>query len=264
MSEEETGRIRLEIEEGVATITLNRPAKLNAFAGSMRDDLREALERAGDDPETRVLVITGAGRAFSAGADIRVMEDLLQRDAVDEFAALVDAGIATIHTLAALPFPTVAAVNGAAAGAGASLALACDMRFASQRASLGVTFGRIGLHPDWGATWFLPRLVGPGRARELVYSARMVKAEEALRIGLFERVVPAADFDAARADFARSLAAAAPLAIREAKRSLSYDDGLEAALEREREAQLRCFRSADVREGIAAFRERREPAFAGR
>ena len=159
----------------------------------------------------------------------------------------------------------IAAVNGPAAGAGASLALACDFRIASERASIGITFNRIGLHPDWGATWTLPRLVGPGRAAELVMSGRMVDAREAERIGLFERVFAEDWFEDEVRKIAKELAAKPPLALALAKQTLaaSPSSDLDSMLAAESERQMRCFRSADAKEGIAAFNEKRKPVFRG-
>ena len=252
-------------EDGVAWITLNRPDRLNAFAGAMRDDLRAAVERAADSAEARVVVITGAGRAFCAGADVEVMQELLARGDGATFERFVEAGSRAVQAIRACRKPVVAAVNGVAAGAGASLAAACDVRLASERASIGFTFNRIGLHPDWGASWILPRLVGAGRAAELILTARMVDTDEAVRIGLFQRVYPADAFDDEVRRFARELAAKAPLALAAAKHSLSVspESELEEMLQVEREAQMRLFRSADVREGIAAFNEKRKAKFRG-
>ncbi|HEX5726597.1 MAG TPA: enoyl-CoA hydratase-related protein [Longimicrobiaceae bacterium] len=263
MADEPT--VLLRVEEGVAWITLNRPERLNAFAGTMRGDLHDAVAEAAETGGVRVLVITGAGRAFCAGADLEVTAELARRGAAEEFAALVLAGVRVVERLRAVRQPVIAAVNGAAAGAGASLALACDFRIASDRATFGVGFNRIGLHPDWGATYFLPRLVGPGRAAELVLTARTLDAAEAERLGIFERVVPAADFDAAVRALAAELAAKPPLALELAKRTLAgaLDRSLEQVLQAERAAQLRCFASADAREGIAAFLEKRSPVFRG-
>jgi len=252
-------------EEGVAWITLNRPDRLNAFAGSMRDDLRQAVERASAAPDVRVLVITGAGRGFCTGADVEVMSDLVARGDGETFEGYVRAGIAAVQALRACRKPVIAAVNGVAAGAGASLAVACDVRLASDKASIGFTFNRIGVHPDWGASYYLPRLVGTGRAAELVLSARMVDAAEAERIGLFQRVLPAGEFEAGVRAFARELAEKPPLALSAAKHSLSVspEHDLERMMEVEREAQMRLFRSADVREGITAFNEKRKAVFRG-
>lgn len=252
-------------EDGVAWITLNRPARLNAFAGAMRDDLRAAIERASGSPDVRVLVITGAGRGFCTGADVEVMSDLVARSDAKTFDGYVRAGIGAVQALRACRKPVIAAVNGVAAGAGASLAVACDVRLARAGASIGFTFNRIGLHPDWGASYYLPRLVGAGRAAELILSARMVDAAEAERIGLFQRVFAADEFEAGVRAFAAELAGKPPLALSAAKHSLSLspENDVERMMEAEREAQMRLFRSADVREGLAAFHEKRTPAFRG-
>lgn len=259
------GDVLLRVEEGVAWITLNRPDRLNAFAGGMRDELHGTLHRVDGMSEVRVVVITGAGRGFCTGADVEVMSDLLAREDDATFAGLVEAGMRVVRRLRSMSRPVIAAVNGPAAGAGASLALACDVRIASSSASIGVTFNRIGLHPDWGATYFLPRLVGPGRTAELVMSGRMVAAEEAGRIGLFERVFPAESFEAEVQTYATELAAKPPLALALARSTLAstWVSDLDSMLDAEGEAQLRCFRSADAREGIAAFHEKRPPVFRG-
>jgi 2-(1,2-epoxy-1,2-dihydrophenyl)acetyl-CoA isomerase len=252
-------------EDGVAWITLNRPDRLNAFAGDMRTRLHDALDRAATDPGVRVIVITGAGRGFCTGADVEVMSDLLQRGDDDTFEGLVEAGMRAVRRLRTIEKPVVAAVNGPAAGAGASLALACDFRIASERASIGFTFNRIGLHPDWGATYTLPRLVGPGRAAELVMSGRMVDAREAERIGLFERVFTDDWFEDEVKKIVKELAAKPPLALQLAKQTLAASPAseLDAMLTMEGERQMRCFRSADAKEGISAFNEKRKPVFRG-
>jgi 2-(1,2-epoxy-1,2-dihydrophenyl)acetyl-CoA isomerase len=257
--------VLLSIEDGVAWITLNRPDRLNAFAGRMRDDLHDALDRAATSPEVRVIVITGAGRGFCTGADVEVMSDLLARGDDTTFEGLVEAGMRVVRRLARVEQPVIAAVNGPAAGAGASLALACDFRIASERATIGLTFNRIGLHPDWGATHSLPRLVGPGRAAELVMTGRMVDAREAERIGLFQQVFADDWFLDEVRKLAKELAAKPPLALTLAKRTLaaSPTSDLDAMLAAEREQQMRCFRSADAREGITAFNEKRKPVFRG-
>jgi len=257
--------VLLRVADGVAWITLNRPERLNAFAGTMRDDLHDAIARAGDDAAVRVIVVTGNGRAFGTGARDGVVQVLVRRGDSETFERLVESGMRAVRRLRAVRQPVIAAVNGPAAGAGASLALACDIRIASEKASFGLTFNRIGLHPDWGGSWFLPRLVGAGRAAELILSARMVPADEALRIGLFERVVPADRFEEEVRAFAAELAAKPPLALAAAKRTLarSLDATLDEVLAAERDEQMACFRSADAREGIAAFNEKRTPVFRG-
>ncbi|HET7322616.1 MAG TPA: enoyl-CoA hydratase-related protein [Longimicrobiaceae bacterium] len=267
MSERGAALVLSRRDGAVARITLNRPERLNAFFGTMRDDLAAAVNEAAAAPEVRVIVITGAGRAFCAGADVEVMERLLSAGDQEGFADLVQAGVRVVRAVRLAPQPVVAAVNGVAAGAGASLAAACDLRIAADSASIGFTFNKIGLHPDWGATYFLPRLVGSGRAAELLLSARIVSAEEAMSHGLFQRVAPAAQFEAAVEETARQLAGKPPLALARLKATLAgprAQAALDEALQLEAEAQMECFRSADVREGIAAFREKREPRFQGR
>ena len=253
-----------DVRAGIATITLNNPGKLNAFAGDMRERLSAALDQVAADAAVRVLVITGAGRGFCAGGDIQYMVDLKQRGAGYEgLHPLVDAGRAAIERLEKLPYPVVAAVNGPAAGAGMNLALACDLRIASDQATFGETFARIGLHLDWGGSWTLPRLVGLGKAMELAWLADMIDAHEALRIGLVERVVPHDRFAAEVQGLAERLARAPQTSVREAKRSLraAFGRTLAESLEAEVAAQRACWDSADSGEGIRAFVEKRTPNF---
>src|ERR1044071_1539397 len=212
--------IETSAANGVATITLNRPDKLNAFTGTMREELLEALRVCEQDEGVRVVVITGAGRAFSAGGDVEYMASLQQTNDVESFRKLLDAGRDIILQLASMPKPVIAAVNGVAAGAGCNLALACDYRIAADTAKLSESFVKIGLHPDWGGTWLLPRLVGRGRAFELLATGRMVEAQEALAIGMVDRVVPAAELAAETEKLARTLAASSPVAVAGIKRAL--------------------------------------------
>jgi 2-(1,2-epoxy-1,2-dihydrophenyl)acetyl-CoA isomerase len=257
--------VLLDRADGIGTITLNRPDKLNAFAGRMRQEIAEAVRELAADADVRVLVITGAGRAFCAGADIGYMKDLLERDDTDGFAELVEAGRHAVTAVRDTPKPVIAAINGPAAGGGANLALACDIRIASDRASLGQTFNRIGLHPDWGGTYFLPRLVGPAKALELIFTGEMVGAEEGLRIGLFGKVVPHDALMDEVGAIASVLARKPPRALALAKEAVyaSGDETLAAVLDRELANQLACFRTNDTREGLAAFLEKRAPQFTG-
>lgn len=251
---------------GVGTITLNRPEKLNAFAGRMREEIAEAVRQMSDDDAVRVLVITGAGRAFCAGADIAYMQQLLSTGDIEAFGALVEAGRAVVTMIRQTGKPVIACINGPAAGGGANLALACDLRIASDRASIGQTFNRIGLHPDWGGTYFLPRLVGPAKALELIFTAEMVDAADSLRLGLFNRVVPHDQLATETDALARRLAAKPPVPLAAAKRAVYASDGLglEDMLDMELEHQLRCFLGEDAREGLNAFLEKRDPVFRGR
>ena len=257
--------VLLSVADGVGTITLNRPDKLNAFAGTMRQEVVQAVEVMTAHPDVRAVVITGAGRAFCAGADISYMKDLIQRHDTEAFRALVEAGRVVVTAIRNTPKPVIASVNGAAAGGGANLALSCDIRIASDRASIGQTFNKIGLHPDWGGTYFLPRLVGPAKAFELISTGEMVPATEAHRIGLFNRVVPHELLAKETSSLARHLAAKPPLALALAKQALHQSDvaDLNHMLDVELDHQLRCFESHDTVEGLNAFLEKREPTFRG-
>jgi len=256
--------VLLSHSEGVATLTLNRPDKLNAFGDDMRGKLAEALDRVRDTPGIGVLVITGAGRAFSAGGDIQHMVRLKDRDApYEDFSPLLEAGREGILRLVALPMPVIAAINGPAAGGGLNLALACDLRIASDQATLGETFVRIGLHADWGGTYFLPRLVGTAKALELCWLGEMIDASEALRIGLVNKVVPHGRFAEEIAGWARRLVAAPRTSITWVKRTLraSWVRSLEECLADEIEAQRACWASPDSAEGVRAFVEKRAPVY---
>lgn len=249
--------------ESVATITLNRPDKLNAFTGTMREDLLAALRACDDDAEVRVVVITGAGRAFCAGGDVEYMSGLQKSGDVASFRKLLDAGRDVILQIATMSKPVIAAVNGIAAGAGCNLALACDYRIAASAAKLSESFVKIGLHPDWGGTWLLPRLVGRSRALEILMTGRMVDAAEALAIGMVDRVTD--DLAAEVEQFTRTLAAAPPIALSGIKRALlaSETNDLRTQIDLESEHQLACFRSGDASEGMAAFFEKRVAVFRG-
>src|SRR2546422_9943370 len=204
-------QVLFSVDNHVGTITLNRPDKLNAFAGRMRQELADAVSEASHDDRLRVLIVTGAGRAFCAGADVVYLRELIARADWEAARELIDVGRTVVSAIRALPKPVIAAINGPAAGGGANLALACDIRLASDRASLGQTFNRIGLHPDWGGTYLLPRLVGPSKALEMIFTGDMVDAVEGLRIGLFNRIVPHDQLRDETRALARRLAAKPPL-----------------------------------------------------
>jgi len=205
-------RILVEISDHIGNVTLNRPEKANAFDPDMCVDLLEALRMLAAADQVRVIVITGAGKAFCAGADLGVLGTQGEQ--------LVRAGKDIALTIRDAPKPVLAAVNGAAAGGGANLALACDYRIASDQASIGQVFHKLGLGPDWGGSYFLPRLTGISKAVELVWSARMVPAQEAAQLGLFDRVVPHATLGAETRALAERWAGMAPLAVRKAKAAL--------------------------------------------
>jgi 2-(1,2-epoxy-1,2-dihydrophenyl)acetyl-CoA isomerase len=237
-------RLLVEIADGIGTIILNRPDKLNALDHALCDDLREALALLTRSDAVRVIVITGAGRAFCAGADLGVLDA--------EGPALVAAGKDVALAIRGAPQPVLAVVNGPAAGGGANLALACDYRLASDQAAIGQVFHKLGLVPDWGGSFFLPRLVGPSKALELVWSARMVAAPEALALGMFDRVVPHAELPAAALALAQQWAAQPPAAVRRAKQALylSETSSLAATLDLEIMQQNELFATPETRDRI--------------
>jgi 2-(1,2-epoxy-1,2-dihydrophenyl)acetyl-CoA isomerase len=248
--------------DGILTLTLNRPDALNSFTVAMKEELLAALRAAARERSVRVVVLTGAGRAFSAGQDLKERQAPGVADLGTELRARYNPIVLAMRRLEK---PIIGAVNGVAAGAGCSIALACDIRLASEKASFIEVFGRVGLVPDTGSTWFLPRLVGPARAAEMVFTADPVDAATAERIDLVNRVVPAEKLmDEARA-LALKLAAAPPLALALAKRALNraLESGLEDALEYEAQLQSIAGRSSDHVEGVAAFVEKRAPRFTG-
>jgi 2-(1,2-epoxy-1,2-dihydrophenyl)acetyl-CoA isomerase len=256
-------KIAVDRDGAIGWIRINRPERLNAFAGTMRADLLHALIQLEQDGDVRCIVITGVGRAFSTGGDISVMSEIIEHDDRARFEALVRAGADVVKQIDAMSKPVIAAINGAAAGAGACLALACDLRIASETASIGFTFLRVGLHPDWGGSYFLPRLMGPAAAAEMILTGGMISADRGERMGLFNRVVPAAELEGAARGFAGEIAARPAGVVADAKRVLrrSLNDGLAHVLELEIEAQLRAYDSPDFREGITAFLEKRAPRF---
>ncbi len=259
--------ILLDRTDGVATVTLNRPDKLNALAGTMRDDLLAAVKTVAADASSRVLVITGAGRGFCAGGDIAVMAEMKKANApFDGIGRLMESGRAVVEALRDLDRPVIAAVNGPAAGAGLNLALACDLRIASEAASFGATFVKIGLHPDWGGSWLLPRLVGTSQALKMIWTGRTVPASEALRIGLCDEVHPPETFLDAVRELAAGLAKAPPAAVAAAKKTVHAAGGadLNQLFQMEMFAQRACWDSPDSAEGINAFLEKRPARFTGK
>jgi len=249
----------LEKEEGVATLTINRPDRLNAFNWQMEDELYEAFDQVQQDNNIRVLVITGAGKAFSTGADI---EDMLQES--------VERGGLTGKERYDSPLrdmvPTIAAINGIAVGAGMTLALQCDMRIASEQAKIIFPFVQVGALPEFASTYTLPRLVGLDRALELVLSGKTISAVEAERIGLVTRVVPAADLMSETYKLAKAIAESPPLSVQMAKRGLYQ--GIEVhrteQVEYEKLALGTLLKTEDHKEAISAFMEKRKPVFKGK
>ncbi|HVP73458.1 MAG TPA: enoyl-CoA hydratase-related protein [Phycisphaerales bacterium] len=252
---------------GVCTITLNRPDVLNAFNDALTTELHDALKAAEKDAAVRVIVITGAGRAFSSGQDLGDLKTKYVPGYVPHLGDdLRRRYNPIIKRMREMDKPIIAAVNGVAAGAGCSLALAADMRMASDQAAFIEVFINVGLIPDSGSTFMLPRLVGLGKAMELCMTGSKVDAAEALRLGIVNQVVPAAELEAATAKLAGKLASLPGRAIALTKRLLNQaaNNDLEAQLEAEAFDQETAGKTADHYEGVVAFLEKRKPAFQGK
>jgi 2-(1,2-epoxy-1,2-dihydrophenyl)acetyl-CoA isomerase len=256
-------RVVYRVKDRVATVTLSRPSKLNAMDRQTFAELQRAAARAAEDPEVGAVVVTGAGRAFSSGLDLAEFANMAQVDDGDEVVGELQRAISAFELL---PKPVIAAVNGLAVGGGLQLAIACDLRVAAASAVFASWEMRWAIVPDLGGTERLPRLVGLGRAKELVFTGRQLNAHEAERIGLVNRVVPEAELAQAVTDLAAGLASGPTLALGMAKQLLNeafdrrVSDGLIAA----RRAQRLTLASADHAEARAAFIERRPPRFTGR
>jgi 2-(1,2-epoxy-1,2-dihydrophenyl)acetyl-CoA isomerase len=258
-------QIVYETKDNVGWIRLNRPDKLNALTHQLSSEAMDSLQSAERDPEVHCVVITGEGRGFSAGQDLKEFSEAgLENLSVAEHLRANYNRLIT--AIAGLPKPVVAGVNGVAAGAGLSLALACDVRIASEAASFTQAFVKIGLIPDSGGNWLLPRIVGYAKALELSVTGNRIDAEEALRIGLVSRVVPADEFPDEVARYAGNLAALPTLAIASTKALMAEALHLSLAdtLEREADRQQEQAGTEDFREGVQAFLAKREPRFTGR
>jgi 2-(1,2-epoxy-1,2-dihydrophenyl)acetyl-CoA isomerase len=256
-----------DVKDRIATLTLNRPDRMNALGGTLREDLLDALTKAGADDEVRVIVITGAGRGFCSGGDVKAMSERQQSgdagSTKDKYAPLRDR---IVLALRECPKPVIAAVNGAAAGAGMSLAMACDMRIAASGAKFSQAFVKRGLHPDWGGSWFLPRIVGTAKACELIFTGDAIDAAQAFELGILNAVVaPEALMDETY-NLARKIADGPPVAIQLAKRAIYHNEDvdLRAGLEFESFAQNVTKETADYKEGVKAFVEKRAPKFTGK
>lgn len=259
--------VSYKLDDSVAIITLNRPDALNALSLGLTRDLNASISKAIAD-KCRAVVLTGAGRAFCAGGDLREMQVLAQKEGRIE--AFLEAPLGALHDLIRLiretPIPFVAAVNGICAGAGTNIALACDIVIAAENASFNEAFVKIGLSPDCGGTFFLPRAIGEKLAAELFMTGESVTAERAAQFGMINRVVPAEDLMTDALVIAEKLASAPTGAIGRIKKMLnaSYSNNLEDQLALEHKCQIESGRSEDFKEGVAAFFEKRPPRFKGR
>jgi len=273
--------ILYNVADGVAIVTLNRPQKLNAWTTTMEQEVAEAMQAAEADPSVRVIVLTGAGRGFCAGADMANLDGLAQSNNTAEtlkelmgkrFGPKPRAGVRqdfqqTYSYLLAIEKPILCAINGPVAGLGLVITLYCDLRLASDQARFSTAFARRVLIAEHGISWLLPRLVGVSNALDLLYSARLIDAAEALRIGLVNRVIPQAEFEAEVRKYALELASASsPRSTRVIKRQVynAIFQNLSEAIETANEEMVQSFASKDFKEGVAHFLEKRPPAFTGK
>ena len=264
-----TTELLCEVRDGVAVITLNRPEARNALSDKLTPALRTQIRERGEDPEVGALLITGAGTAFCSGGDVKGMGGRGPRGQMSYEERLADLRWRQANltgALVALRKPTVAALPGAAAGAGLAIALACDVRIAATSAFASTGYAKIGLSGDYGIAWLLTRTVGPARARELMFTSDRIDSERAERIGLFNRVVPDDKMRDAAFEFARTLAQGPRVALRNMKDNL--DDALHidypTALHREAERLVQASRTEDHKEAVKAFVEKRKPVFKGK
>jgi 2-(1,2-epoxy-1,2-dihydrophenyl)acetyl-CoA isomerase len=258
--------ILFEVANGVARLTLNRPDRLNSFNVQMHGEVKDALSQLKNNSEARVLVFTGAGRGFCAGQDLGDRAVAPGGQGVDLGDSIENYYKPLVLTLRNLPMPVIGAINGVAAGAGANLALACDLIIASKSASFVQAFSKLGLVPDSGGTWFLPRLVGNARAMGLALLGDKLPAEQAAQWGLIWRCVEDAEFKNTVDQLATQLAAAPTRGLARTKQAIyeSWSHTLEQQLDQERDFQRELGRSQDYAEGVAAFTEKRTPKFTGR
>jgi enoyl-CoA hydratase/carnithine racemase len=256
--------VNVHIKDGIAMITLNRPENLNILDGSLKYDLLSVLPSLDTDKTVKVLILTGSGKTFCAGGDIRAF-----KRRYDDFIGREGAGYYYKNTLGAAVLnvskPIIAAINGAAIGGGFSMSLACDIRIASEKAIFNAGFVRVGLTPELGSSFILPRLVGLGKALELIMTARDITSHEAEKIGLVNKVVPADELSEASYEMARTIAAYPPIAVRLAKKAVLHnlESSIQDSLDYESHLMTYCFTTRDHNEAITAFLNKRKPEFKG-
>ena len=257
----------------MALVVFDDPERRNAMTEAMGRALTDVVARLSSDASVRAVVLTGAGSAFSGGGDLAMLEARSRagRDAPGDPVRAENRGFmrdfyGRFLSVRDLPCPSIAALNGAAIGAGLAVALACDLRIAARDAKLGLNFTKLGIHPGMGSSWTLPRLVGPAHAADLLLTGRILDGSEAERIGLVNRAVARDEVVASALAIAEEIAACAPIAVRQTKQALarSFERDLAEQLAFEAEQQAICYETADFAEGLAAARERRSPAFRGR
>lgn len=256
---EETGKI--------ATITLNRPEKMNALSDQMRAEIRQVVARLQRSKEIQIVILTGAGKAFCAGGDITVMKANIDRQLPyeDRLMAYRRDVVEMVKTIKSIPQLLIAKLNGPTFGAGCSIALLCDIRIAASHVKFGLPFGKRGLIPDWGASYYLPRVVGYAKAIELSVSGRTFTAQEAKAIQLIDYDIPTAELDQFTTDYIESVLMSSPFSVRAIKQNMeeSLHQSLETALEQEAHWQSECYLSEGHREGVESFIEKRKPEFNG-
>ncbi len=271
--------VNYAVEDGIAVVALNRPDRLNAMTLTMAGEIRAAMQQATDDESVRVIVLTGEGRGFCAGADASRLQSRAAGNAVEDedtlpFTGAIEGGLELAEAFAAkyawiatVPKPVIAAVNGPAVGVGMVLPMFADIRFASDTARFGTAFGKRGLVPEYGLGWLLPRLMAPSKAFDLLYTARLVDADEALEIGLVDRVVPTNELRAEVMAYAKEIAQGVSPRSNKVVKEMIYqglDQGFDKAMENCLAEMTKAQKSDDFKEGIAAWKDKRPPNFTGK
>jgi 2-(1,2-epoxy-1,2-dihydrophenyl)acetyl-CoA isomerase len=254
-----SGLVLEEKRDTILYLTLNRPEKLNSFLEPMREEIANHIQALHSRDDINVCVITGAGTGFCSGGDIKVMQDIIENKDYDRIQTFLKWGRSVVLGIRSLPIPVIAAVNGPAGGAGMNLALACDLRLVSSKASFGQTFINIALHPDWGGTYFLPHLTNTAIALDLIWTGRVISAEEAFQIGIANKIIPHEQFRESVEAYARDLAKRPKLVISQAKKGVyeAVRANLEALLTHEEICQAQCIRSKEAKEGMETFLRQR-------